>query len=247
MLLGMRTEHRKTEHRKTRLGPERRALLAALMARLPEDPAAEVSLFEAFGDELRGTIVVLARRLGMAPLAPDDLDALAFDACAVLATVARWWDPAKGALPWTYGRDRLLAMLRRWEGPRTAPLPSAEVLGAVPAPVTVLDEVPAVAVLDRLVRDGRHPVLMRFHEALGRVVGEADHELVLLYAQQQGGGDPAPSHTVGALVGRSPEAVRQAFSRARRKLRRLALAEPAFRPLLALPLLAETRQGRRAA
>lgn len=229
----------RTEHRKTRLGPERRALLAELMARLPDDPAAEVGLLEAFGDELRGAIVVLARQLGMAPLQRDDLDGLAFDACGVLATVARWWRPDGGALPWTYGRDRLRTMLRQWEGPRAAPLPEGDVLGEAPALTAVSDDRPALVVLDRLVADDAHPVARRFRDALVQVAGPPDRELVLLYAQQQAAGDPSPSHTVAAMLERSPEAVRQAFSRARAKLRRLALAEPEFRPLLGLPLLAQ--------
>lgn len=229
------------------MSPERRALLAELMARLPHDPAAEVSLLVAFGDELRGTIVVLARQLGLPPIAPDDLEGLAFDACGVLATVARWWDPDGGALPWTYGRERLRSMLRAWEGVRTVALPEGDVLGAAPSTVAATDDQPALVVLDRLVHHAGHPVLRRFRDALERVLAESDRELVLLYAQQQDAGDPSPSHTVGALVGRSPEAVRQAFSRARRRLRRLALAEADFRPLLSLPLLAEGRPSRREA
>jgi len=228
------------------MGPDRRALLAELMGRLAEDRAAEISLFEAFGDELRGTLVVLARQLGMPALRPDDLDGLALDACEVLATVARWWDPAKGALPWTYGRDRLRSMLRRWEGPRTAPLPEADLLGEAPTLVTGSpDDRPALVVLDGLVDGEVHPVARRFRDALVQVAGPSESELVLLYAQQQAAGDPSPSHTVGAMLERSPEAVRQAFSRARRKLRRLALADDEYRPLLALPLLAE-RPGRAA-
>ena len=225
---------------------ERRALLEELMARLPHDPAAQVSLHEAFGAELRGTLVVLARELAMAPLPDDELDGLAFDACEVLATVARWWDPAKGALPWTYGRERLKAMLRRWEGLRADPLPEGDVLGAAPSTVVFDDDRPALVVLDRLVRDDAHPVLRCFRDALARLP-ERDGELVLLYAQQLDAGDPSPSHTVGVLLERSPEAVRQAFCRARRRLRALALADDAFRPLLALPILAEGRPDRREA
>jgi hypothetical protein len=239
----MRTETPTT----TRMAPERRALLAELMARLPHDPAAQVGLHQEFGVELRGTIVVLARQLGLPPIGRDDLDGLAFDACEVMATVARWWDPAKGALPWTYGRDRLRAMLRAWEGLRTVPLPEPDLLGDAQPIVAVADDRPALVVLDRLVRDEAHPVIRRFGEALEQVLVEADRELVLLYAQQLAADDPSPSHTVAALVGRTPDAVRQAFCRARRKLRRLALDEPDFRPLLALPLLAEGRLARREA
>jgi hypothetical protein len=218
---------------------DRRALLAEIMSRLPDDPAAEVSLYEAFGAELRGTLVVLARQLGLPPIDPEDLDDLAFDACGVMATVARWWDPTKGALPWTYGKDRLRMLLHTWVGPRTVPLPDGELLGDGPSLTVVSDDGPAIQVLDRLVRDDAHPVARCFRDALEQVVGVGDRELVLLSAQQLASGDPSPAHTVGTLVGRSPDAVRQAFCRARRKLRSLAVAEEPYRPLLTLPLLAE--------
>lgn len=235
----------RTETPNQRMAPERRALLAELMARLPHDQAAQVSLHQAFGAELRGTLVVLAQQLGTA-IPADELDSLAFDACEVMATVAKWWRPDRGALPWTYGRERLKAMLRDWDGLRTVELPEGDVLGAAPPVIAVADDRPALVVLDRLVRDDAHPVLRCFAEAL-RVLPEPDRELVLLYAQQQDAGDPSPSHTVGALVARSPEAVRQAFCRAKRKLRQLALTHDEFRPLLALPLLTEANPGRRAA
>ena len=79
---------------------------------------------------------------------------------------------------------------------------------------------------------------VRFRDALV-AVAPRDAELVLLYAQQQAAGDPSPSHTVGAMLERSPAAVRQSFCRTRRKLRRLALTEPDYRSLLTLPLLAD--------
>lgn len=230
------------------MAPERRAILVELMARLPHDLGAEVGLLEAFGDEIRGTLVVLARTLGMGPIPPDELDGLAFDACGVLAVVARWWDPAGGALPWTYGRQRLLTLLRDWRGAPTVALPEGEVLGAAVPVVAPVDDLPAIEVLDRLVRGDAHPLLALLQEALNAQVGPADRELVLVYLQQLADGDPSPALTVAALVGRSPDAVRQAYCRARRKLRALALGEARFRPLLGLPLLADRRRtGRRAA
>jgi hypothetical protein len=239
----MRTETPTTN----RMAPERRAVLAELMARLPDDPAAQVGLHQEFGGELRATLVVLARQLGLPPIGADDLDGLAFDACDVMATVARWWDPAGGALPWTYGRERLKAMLREWEGLRTVPLPEGDLLGDATAVEAAPDDRPALVVLDRLVRDDAHPVLRRFQEALELVLPAGDRELVLLYAQQLGAADPSPSHTVAQLLGRTPDAVRQAYCRSKRKLRRLALDDADFRPLLALPLLTEGRPSRREA
>lgn len=232
-----------------RMRPERRVQLDDLMARLPGDAAAEVGLLVHFGDDIARTIRVLARELGLPRLVDDDVDALVVDACEVVAEVAKWWRPDGGALPWVYGRDRLRTMLRRWQGPPTAPLPDGDVLGAVEDGVVVAvadDGRPALVVLDGLLRDDAHPVLRCLQVALERVAPR-DAELVLLYAQQQDAGDPSPSHTVGALLERSPDAVRQANSRALRRLRRLALTDAEFRPLLALPLLAGAPTRHRAA
>jgi hypothetical protein len=100
------------------------------------------------------------------------------------------------------------------------------------------DAPPAIVVLDRLVRRDGDPVLVTLAEALDTATSERDAEVVLLYLQQQASHDPSPSHTVAMLVGRRPDAVRQAFHRSRERLRRLALTDDRFRPLLALPFLA---------
>jgi DNA-directed RNA polymerase specialized sigma24 family protein len=233
----MRTEH-------PRLPADRRAELERIMAGLADDRAMEVALHHHFGAELRRTLVALCREHGLADPAPDDLDGLAFDACTELGRIACSWRPDGGALPWVYGRERLLAMLRRHAGPPTRSLPDAALLEGATAPAVAPDDPPAVVVLDALVRDGRHPVLVRLAEAMAGTVSERDVELVLLYLQQQASADPSPSHTVALLVGRRPDAVRQAFHRARRRLRGLAVADPRYRPLLALPFLAD---GERAA
>jgi hypothetical protein len=135
-------------------------------------------------------------------------------------------------------------MLRRHAGPPTRPLPDDALVEGATAPAVAPDDPPAVVVLDGLVRERGHPVLTRLAEALAGTVSERDAELLLLYLQQQAADDPSPSHTVARLVGRRPDAVRQAFHRARRTLRRLAVADARFRPLLALPFLAD---GERAA
>ena len=229
------------------LDPERRAVLAAIMAELPGDPAMEVALYSEFGAELRRALLALARQHQLPAIADDEFDGLTFDACEVIGTIARWWRPDGGALPWVYGRDRLLALLRHHIGPITRPLPHGEladttVEGAT-ARAVAPDDRPAVRVLDQLIRDDRHPVLRNLADALEAVVSTADAELLLLYLQQQAAGDPSPSHTVGVLTARRPDAVRQAFSRARRRLRKLALTDDHFRALLALPFLAERGGG----
>ena len=226
------------------MDPGRRALLAGIRAALPDDPAMEVSLYTEFGGELRRALVGLSRRLELPVPDADELDGLTFDACGGLRVVARWWRPDGGALPWVYGRDRLTTMLRHHAGPIQRPLLDRDLVEGAAAPAAAPDDPPAVVVLDRLVRARDEPVVRLFQDALARVVPSRDRELVLLYAQQQAAADPSPSHTVASLVGRQPDAVRQAFSRARRRLRSLAIADDGFRPLLALPLLAGTGPSR---
>jgi hypothetical protein len=233
----MRTGHPLEQHRRDEL--------ARIMAGLADDPAMEVALYQHFGGELRATLVALAREHGLRPPLPDELDGLAFDACTELARIAGSWRPDGGALPWVYGKARLVSLLRRHAGPRTQPLPEGglpdgSVEGAT-APAVAPDDPPAVVVLDRLVRSDGHPVLVALAEALDTATSERDAEVVLLYLQQQASHDPSPSHTVGLLVGRRPDAVRQAFHRSRLRLRRLALTDDRFRPLLALPFLAGER------
>jgi hypothetical protein len=231
----MRTGHPLEQHR--------RAELARIMAGLADDPAMEVALYQHFGDELRAALVALAREHGLRPPLPDELDGLAFDACTELGRIAGSWRPDGGALPWVYGKARLVSLLRRHAGPRTQPLPEGgladggTVEGAT-APAVAPDDPPAIVVLDRLVRRDGHPVLVTLAEALGTATSERDAEVVLLYLQQQASHDPSPSHTVARLVGRRPDAVRQSFHRSRQRLRRLALSDDRFRPLLALPFLA---------
>ena len=82
-------------------------------------------------------------------------------------------------------------------------------------------------------------------DGLAATCSPADAELVLRYLQHKAAGDPSPSHTVGDQLGRRPEAVRQAYHRARSRLRRLALADHHFRPLLCLPFLADASEAGR--
>lgn len=229
------------------IAAERRAFLADVMARLPGDDAMEVALYQHFGDELRATLVALAREHGLAVPPPEELEGLVFDACGVMRTVARWWKPDRGALPWSYGRQRLLSLLRRHQGPRCRPLLESDLVeGSAAVVAAAPDDRPVVQVLDRLVADRGDPMLDLFHDALSRLATR-DQELLLLYAEQQAAGDPSPSHTVATLVERRPDAVRQAVSRGKRRLRRLAIEESRYRALLALPVLAADAPTRRRA
>lgn len=221
------------------LGPEQRAELAATMAAAAAgDAAAPWALLEAFGDRIAACLRSLARADGLR--IDDDLEGLLAEACLELADVAGSWRPDGGALPWTYAAPRLRAMLHRHAGPALVPLPPEDRADprnwgeAAPG-----DDDPSLVVLARVADERGEPAVVALRDALGAACSPADGELVLRYLQQKAAGDPSPAHTVGAQLGRRPDAVRQAFRRARTRLRRLALAERRFRPLLALPFLAE--------
>jgi hypothetical protein len=227
------------------LDPQRRAHLDDIMASATDDPAAPWALLAGFGDEIAATLRALARADGLR-IDADELDGLTADACLELVAVARSWRPEGGALPWTYARPRLRSLLHRHAGPVLAPLPPVEAAdprnwgAAAPA-----DDDSSLAVLGRVAVDGAVPAVRALHEALAVACAPVDGELVLRYIQHKAAGDPSPSHTVGAQLGRRPDAVRQAYHRARTRLRRLALDDHRFRPLLAFPFLAEQPQSSR--
>ena len=230
-----------------RMGPERRAQLEAIMASAAEDPAAAWALLDAFGEDIGRTLRAIARQDGLAHLGDDELDGLTADACTVIVGVAGSWRPDGGALPWTYARPRLRTLLRRHAGPVLAPLPPVDPAdqrnwgAAAPA-----DDESSFVVLRRVATDATaEPAVVALHNGLAATCSPADAELVLRYLQHKAAGDPSPSHTVGDQLGRRPEAVRQAYHRARSRLRRLALADHHFRPLLCLPFLADASKAGR--
>lgn len=240
----MRTDTTGTAPTRTNraLCPQRRAELDSIMATATDDGAAPWALLAAFGDEIGATLRALARADGLAGrIDADELDGLVADACVVIVGVAGSWRPDGGALPWTYARPRLLALLRRHAGPIMAPLPPVD-----PADprnwggTTPVDSDDSLVVLaSAAAAPAAEPAVGALHEALTATCTPDDGELVLRYLQHKAAGDPSPSHSVGAQLGRHPDAVRQAFCRARTRLRRLALAEHRFRCLLGLPFLAE--------
>ena len=223
-----------------RLEPHRRAELERIMASAAHDPAAPWALLDAFGDRIGATLRAIARQDGLARLDGAELESLTVDACLVIVGVAGSWRPDGGALPWTYARARLRTLLHQHAAPLLAPLPAVDPAdprnwGAT-APA---DDEPSFVVLRRVVSAGAEPAVVALHDALDATCSPADAELVLSYLQHKAAGDPSPSHSVGAQLGRRPEAVRQAYHRARSRLRRLALADHRFRPLLCLPFLAD--------
>ena len=215
----------------------RRRDLEVIMAGLAAgDAAMVVALVDRFGGELRRTLIALARTAELRRPPDEELDGLVYDAALAIARVARAWRPDGGALPGVWARQRLLRVL--WE----AAGPPAILVAGLRVEQPAADDLswrgtepPALVVLAGAAR--RHAGAALVEEALTIAVRERDREVLLRHADQVGAGDPSPAVTVGRELGRSPDAVRQAVSRGRRRLRDLAEADSRFRPLLRLPLL----------
>ena len=209
------------------------------------DAAMEIALVYEFGSELAATVVALARADGLRAPHGEDLDGLVLDAAAEVAGIAGAWDPAKGALPWTFAKHRIRGALHRWTGPTTCLFDEETHTPPPPPPAWSGPEGQACATLRRLAGLGHRCSLVQ--EALDRVVRPADHELLLRWHEQVASGDPSPANTVGVEVGRSPAAVRQAVRRARVALEQLIAEDPRFAALAGLPLLERQAQRRPAA
>ena len=217
----------------------RRERLAEIMAMAAEDESAVVALYLEFGEEIGSVIRFLVPRRGGAHLDEDDLDALTFDACLVLARLAGSWRADGGALPWTWARARLDTLVCERIGPVTTPLVREEQLGATPAPfAAVLDDGAAGTTLSTLARGDERCALLL--EALDRSVSPTDAEVLLRLRVQLDSGDPSPSHTVADELGVLAPAIRQRASRARRKLAEVIRSEPRYAPIADIALLDAT-------
>jgi DNA-directed RNA polymerase specialized sigma24 family protein len=214
----------------------RRERLVAIMARAAEDESAVASLYLEFGQEIGGVVRFLAARRGGAHLDEDDIDSLTFDACFVLVRLARSWRADGGALPWTWARQRLEALVCDWIGPANTPLSSEEQLGAAPAVFeAVLDDGAAGTTLSALAAGDERCALL--FEALTEAVSATDAEVLLRLRVQLDSGDPSPSHTVADELGVQAPAIRQRASRARRRLAEVIRSEPRYAPIADIALL----------
>ena len=172
-------------------------------------------------------------------LPAEDLDGLVIDACLEVASVARSWDPGKGAAPWTWALRRLIRLASDYVGFHADPLPADLVYrpdGSAGEGLSSTDDTEAVAVLERLAvlrRDCRQLL-----DALARVSTPRNRDILLEVRLQASLGDPAPAVTVGRSFGLRPEAVRQVVKRTRDAVGRLAAEEPHFAQLAAIPLVA---------
>lgn len=213
--------------------------LVDLMAAMASgDPSATFALSREFGGPLAAVVRVELRRRNIHHLDDDELGGLVLDASLALADVAGSWDPT-GALPWHWARHRVRAVVDAWIGqfaerwdPERHPSSSA----LVAAEAWTGPEPSMLEVLDGLA--GEHPAIALLAEALAEIGTSRDQELLLAYVVQQQAGDPSPSVTLGLLTGRSPDAVRQAVARVRRRLRQLVASDARYAALDGLPLVA---------
>ncbi len=212
--------------------------LATVMARVAAGEAGAVfALRERFADELARTVRGLARRRGVT-LGPDDVEDLVTDAALELAHLAGSWRP-DGAPPWVWARARLAAVVDRHLGQWTRPLDDAALARAEqsgPVPAGPISEPEALVVLERLA--GRDPAVALLVEALERVASERDRELFVEALLQASLGDRSPAVTVGALLGVSPEVVRQQHRRVRRRVGQLAATDERYAELAGLAVVA---------
>lgn len=195
------------------------AQLDRVMARLAGgDLAYAVTLENGWRGPIARLVRTLLREMGRRDLARDrdEVTGLVFDACFVIADRAGGWRPG-GAPPWVWARFAIRAEIARSIGHRCIELDDHRHDECHPAPVDIAD-------YDELV--GRDPRFASFDEVLRQCTSERDRRIVVEYLQQQAGGDPSPAHTVGHMFGLEPAAVRQAFSRAMRKVRKLLGDDP---------------------
>jgi hypothetical protein len=214
--------------------------LVTVMARLAVgDRAAVFTLYTEFGVAIAGVLRRELARLGCYRLPGEDLDGLVIDACLEVASVAKGWDPDRGAAPWTWAMRRLAGLASAYVGIHADPLPDA-VLGWLAADDwesggSLVDPEP-LEILERLAPI--YPDCELLLDALRRVSTPRNREILLEVRLQASLGDPAPAVTVGRSFGLRPDAVRQVVKRTRDAIGLLAAREPRFAPLAAIPLVA---------
>ena len=223
---------------------EERDRIGVLMARMgANDAAAPFALYQEFGHVVGAVMRRHLAAIGTTTVARDELDGLTMDACLELGACAAAWRPDGGALPWHWAGPRLRALAARHVGTYAEPLDAAGE-PASQAPLALAHagaEVPddghdAVTLLHHVAEE--HPVAALLREALAEVATPRDQWILLESRLQDELGDPSPSRTVAAELGLQPDAVRQAASRVRRRLRALAEADERYAALGDLPLVA---------
>ena len=217
--------------------------LTVIMAAIAAgDRAGVAALYAEFGGQIGAALRAELRHQGMHHATAEDVDGLVIDTCMELGRIAGSWDPSRGTLPWTWARLRLRRLVAGFVGLHTTPFDAAvhdaeRRDGGEPVQVSA-DRRGDAEVLTGLTGDG-HLLAALLVEAFETLAVSARNRAILLaYQLQERDQDPSPARTVGAEHGLQPDAVRQVVSRTRRKLRRLAEADPRFGALAGIPLVA---------
>src|SRR5262245_17310954 len=191
----------------TGMDGERRALLAQIMHELADDLAGVARLYLEFGQEIRAVVAHDVRRLGGRHLTDDDIEGVTFDACMMLASLARTWRPDGGALPWVWARARIVGLVAAHIGPATDELPPESDLppARLDGPPAVRDDGAMTPVLALLASGDDRCALLR--EAMDAAMAPDEVEVFLRYRVQQQSGDPSPSDTVAHELGLHAPAV----------------------------------------
>ena len=207
---------------------ERRERLVAIMRQLADgDRAAVIALYLEFGRELSAAVRREATTFGV-PLDAEAIDGLTMDAAFELESCASAWDPDGRALPWTWAKRRLRALVSRHIGQHADELDADrhEVPEPAPAPSGEHTELEVLVALAAL-----RPDCALLLEGLQAIATERNQAIFLAYRVQTSLGDPSPASTVGALFRMRPDAIRQAVHRTQQRLRDLAGRDERFRGL----------------
>lgn len=212
-------------------------LVVIMAAMATGDPAPVFWLYAEFGGHIGAVMRRELRRLGVERLAPEELDGMVIDACFELFDCGAAWNPAGGALPWTWAGRRLGRIASAWVGQYADELDMDRTDTGTDNPPSALETDPAeLDVLSHLAESHLGCALVL--AALEQVATRRDRAIVLEVRAQMAGGDPSPALTVARRHGVTPEVVRQVVSRVRARLARLAAHEERFAALADLAMVA---------
>jgi hypothetical protein len=191
-----------------------RAQLEHCMERMAAgDPAFLFAFARHFAPQVRGVVRRELAAMGRHDVLADrdEVEALVLDACHVIWSRSRGWQPG-GALPWTWAARAIRSELARAVGHRCVVVDDHGDAPGEPGPDGSLgvDDFHALA--------RRHPVVGLLADAVARLGSARDQQVFIEYRLQKELGDPSPSHVVGREFGLSPANVRQIDCRMRRKL-----------------------------
>lgn len=201
------------------------------------DRSAVFCLYTEFGGHIGAAVRRELRRLGVESVGPEELDGLVIDACFALSECGASWNPAGGALPWTWAARRLRSIASDWVSQHADQLDDGHLEAcAVTAQVAAPGDEAELEVLARLA--GHHAGCALVLDGLEQVASRRDRAIVLEVRDQVASGDPSPALTVARRHNVTPEVVRQVTCRVRARLAHLAATDERFAPLADVAMVA---------